>query len=187
VVAAATLTRKRRTVARRLAISLAMGLLYLGFLRAFEWDTRQRLLPYLGLWTILVVMGGAVCINAMSFDAMRVRAARQRRPAVAPTGDQEPGVDLSRRSARLPAQRVVGLAGGRPRRALQGVRLDDLLHPAVVGGRQRLVGLPVDPGRTDPEAQAVGQLKQFLIAFTVSYLIGYLVNLAAAPVRKPSG
>jgi hypothetical protein len=69
------LTRKPRTVARSLAISLAMGLLYLGFLRAFDWDTKQRLLPYLGLWAISVVMGGAVCINAMSFDAMRVRAA----------------------------------------------------------------------------------------------------------------
>jgi hypothetical protein len=32
-------------------------------------------LPYLGLWAISVVMGGAVCLNAMSFDAMRVRAA----------------------------------------------------------------------------------------------------------------
>ncbi len=33
------LTRKPRTVARSLAISLALGLLYLGFLRAFDWDT----------------------------------------------------------------------------------------------------------------------------------------------------
>ena len=72
------LTRKPRTVARSLAIGLAMGLLYLGFLRLFEWDTKQRLLPYLGLWAISVVMGGAVCINAMSFDAMRVRAALDR-------------------------------------------------------------------------------------------------------------
>jgi hypothetical protein len=35
----------------------------------------ERWLPYLGLWVISVVMGGAVCLNAMSFDAMRVRAA----------------------------------------------------------------------------------------------------------------
>ena len=35
----------------------------------------QQWLPYLGLWVIGVVMGGGVCINAMSFDAMRVRAA----------------------------------------------------------------------------------------------------------------
>ena len=35
----------------------------------------RKWLPYLGLWVIGVVMGGGVCINAMSFDAMRVRAA----------------------------------------------------------------------------------------------------------------
>ena len=38
-------------------------------------DQNQQWLPYLGLWVISFVMGGAVCINAMSFDAMRVRAA----------------------------------------------------------------------------------------------------------------
>ena len=52
-----------------------MGLLYLGWIRLAEWDTDQKWLPYLGLWAIGVVMGGSVCINAMSFDAMRVRAA----------------------------------------------------------------------------------------------------------------
>jgi hypothetical protein len=69
------LARKPRTTVRSLAISLALGLLYLGYLRVFQWDTQVRWLPYLGLWVISVVMGGAVCINAMSFDAMRVRAA----------------------------------------------------------------------------------------------------------------
>ena len=63
------------SVVKSLAIGLAMGLLYLGFIRVFEWDTDQKWLPYLGLWAIGVVMGGSVCVNAMSFDAMRVRAA----------------------------------------------------------------------------------------------------------------
>ena len=58
-----------------LAIALALGLLYLGYLRVFQWDQDQQWLPYLGLWVISVVMGGSVCLNAMSFDAMRVRAA----------------------------------------------------------------------------------------------------------------
>jgi hypothetical protein len=52
-----------------------LGLLYLGFIRVFEWDRDLSWLPYLGVWVISVVMGGAVCLNAMSFDAMRVRAA----------------------------------------------------------------------------------------------------------------
>jgi hypothetical protein len=69
------LTRKPRSVVKSLAITLAMGLLYLGWIRLFEWDTDRKWLPYLGLWAIGVVMGGSVCVNAMSFDAMRVRAA----------------------------------------------------------------------------------------------------------------
>jgi hypothetical protein len=69
------LTRKPRSVVKSLAISVALGLLYLGFIRVFEWDKNQKWLPYLGLWVISVVLGGAVCVNAMSFDAMRVRAA----------------------------------------------------------------------------------------------------------------
>ena len=69
------LTRKPRSLLTSLAIGLALGLLYLGFIRVFQWDRTQTWLPYLGLWAISVVMGGAVCLNAMSFDAMRVRAA----------------------------------------------------------------------------------------------------------------
>ena len=69
------LTRKPRNTVRSLGIALGLGLLYLGYLRVFKWDQNQQWLPYLGLWVISFVMGGAVCINAMSFDAMRVRAA----------------------------------------------------------------------------------------------------------------
>ena len=69
------LTRKPRNTVRALGIALGLGLLYLGYLRVFKWDRNQQWLPYLGLWVISFVMGGSVCINAMSFDAMRVRAA----------------------------------------------------------------------------------------------------------------
>src|SRR4029078_6603774 len=69
------LTRKPRGTVKSLAVALAMGLLYLGWLRISDWDQKSTFLPYLGLWVIGVVMGGGVCINAMSFDAMRVRAA----------------------------------------------------------------------------------------------------------------
>jgi hypothetical protein len=44
------LTRTPRGVVKSLAISLALGLLYLGLIRAFVRDRKQRwLLPYLGL------------------------------------------------------------------------------------------------------------------------------------------
>jgi len=107
------LTRKPRNTVRSLGIALGLGLLYLGYLRVFKWDQNQQWLPYLGLWVISFVMGGAVCINAMSFDAMRVRAALD-------TGARlwhllvikKPGVAVHRRAPRFPAQRPAGLAGG---------------------------------------------------------------------------
>jgi hypothetical protein len=131
------LTRKPRTVAR----SLAMGLLYLGFLRAFDWDTKQRLLPYLGLWAISVVMGGAVCINAMSFDAMRVRAA----------------LDSGARLWHI-------------------LVIKSLALTCIVAPLGFLLSALLAWRAGDFGAQS-GSLKQFLIAFTVSYLIGYPVNL----------
>jgi hypothetical protein len=44
------LTRKPRNTVKSLAIALALGLLYLGFIRVFQWDRNQKWLPYLGLW-----------------------------------------------------------------------------------------------------------------------------------------
>ena len=46
------LTRKPRNTVKSLAIALALGLLYLGWIRLFEWDKDQQWLPYLGLWVI---------------------------------------------------------------------------------------------------------------------------------------
>jgi hypothetical protein len=57
------LSRKPRTTVRSLGIAVGLGLLYLGYLRVFKWDQNQQWLPYLGLWVISFVMGGAVCIT----------------------------------------------------------------------------------------------------------------------------
>ena len=136
------LTRKPRNTVKSLGIALGLGLLYLGYLRVFKWDQNQQWLPYLGLWVISFVMGGAVCINAMSFDAMRVRAALD-------TGARLWHLLVIKNLAllcivaphRFPAQRPAGLASGRSRRVLQGLRPGDLLHPALARGGQRAVGL----------------------------------------------
>ncbi|MFL6223342.1 MAG: hypothetical protein ACJ75K_11050 [Actinomycetes bacterium] len=172
------LTRKPRTVVRSLAISSAMGLLYLGFLRAFEWDTKQRLLPYLGLWAISVVMGGAVCLNAMSFDAMRVRAA----------------LDSGARLWHLLVIKNLALASlvaplGFLLSALLAWRAGDLgafFKACALMTCFILLWLGVGnilsifmPIRDEPirDRRRSGTLKQFIIAFTVSYLVGYMVNL----------
>jgi hypothetical protein len=172
------LTRKPRSVVRSLAISLALGLLYLGFIRLFEWDTKQRLLPYLGLWAISVVMGGAVCLNAMSFDAMRVRAALD-------SGARLWHVLVIKNLALLVLVAPLGFllsvllawrAGefGALFKACALMLCFILLWLGV--GNVLSLALPI---RDEPlrKRRQSGSLKQFVIAFVVSYAIGYLVNL----------
>jgi hypothetical protein len=171
------LTRKPRSVVKSLAIGLALGLLYLGFIRLFQWDTKSRLLPYLGLWAISVVMGGAVCLNAMSFDAMRVRAALD-------SGARLWHVLVIKNLALLVLVAPLGFLLS----ALLAWRAGDLgaflkacalmicfilLWLAV--GNILSVALPI---RDEPirKRKQSGSLKQFIVAFTVSYAIGYLVN-----------
>lgn len=172
------LTRKPRSVVKNLAVSLALGLLYLGFIRTFEWDTKQRLLPYLGLWAISVVMGGAVCLNAMSFDAMRVRAALD-------SGARLWHVLVIKNVALLTLVAPLGFLLS----ALLAWRAGDLgaLFKACAlmicfillwlgVGNVLSVVMPI---RDEPlrNRRQSGTLKQFLVVFAVSYAIGYLVNL----------
>lgn len=71
-----TVLRSRpRSILVKLAISLGLGLAYLGFVRLFRWDQNNELLPYLALYALSGVIGGVVCTNALSWDAARVREA----------------------------------------------------------------------------------------------------------------
>ena len=172
------LTRKPRTTVRSLGIAVGLGLLYLGYLRVFKWDQNQQWLPYLGLWVISFVMGGAVCINAMSFDAMRVRAA----------------LDTGARLWHLLVIKNLALASlvapiGFLISALLAWRAGDLgafLKACALMTCFILLWLGVGnvlsiylPIRDEPirKRRQSGTLKQFVIAFTVSYLVGYIVNL----------
>jgi hypothetical protein len=172
------LSRRPRSIVKSLAVGLALGLLYLGFIRVFQWDRAQAWLPYLGLWAISVVMGGAVCLNAMSFDAMRVRAALDSGARlwhllvtknlalvclVAPIGFLLSGL-LAWRAGNLAAFFkacalmvsfiVLWLGVGNVLSVIAPIRDEPILHR-----------------RRD------GTLKQFAIVFAVSYAIGYLVNI----------
>jgi hypothetical protein len=171
------LTRKPRSVIKSLAIGLAMGLLYLGWIRLFEWDTDQKWLPYLGLWAIGVVMGGSVCVNAMSFDAMRVRAALD-------SGARLWHLLIIKNLALACLVAPIGflLCGLLAWRAgdiyafFKGCALMICMILLWLGvGNVLSVALP---SRDEPikKRKESGSLKQFIIAFVVSYLIGYLVN-----------
>jgi len=171
------LTRKPRNTVKSLGIALGLGLLYLGYLRVFQWDKNQQWLPYLGLWVISFVMGGAVCINAMSFDAMRVRAALD-------TGARLWHLLVIKNLALLCLVAPIGflLSGllawragdlGAFFKACALVLCFILLWLGV--GNVLSVWLPT---RDEPirRRRQSGSLKQFLIAFAASFLIGYLVN-----------
>ncbi|MET0864894.1 MAG: hypothetical protein ABWZ98_11215 [Nakamurella sp.] len=171
------LARKPRNTMKSLAIALAMGLLYLGFIRIFEWDTDQKWLPYLGLWAIGVVMGGSVCVNAMSFDAMRVRAALD-------SGERLWHLLVIKNLALLCIVAPLGFLLC----ALLAWRAGDIY--AFYKGCALMVSMIllwlgvgnvlsiVLPSRDEPikQRRQSGSLKQFIIAFVVAYFIGYLVN-----------
>jgi hypothetical protein len=171
------LTRKPRNTIKALAIALALGLLYLGYIRVFQWDRNQRWLPYLGLWVISFVMGGSVCINAMSFDAMRVRAALD-------SGARLWHLLVIKNLALLCIVSPLGFLLS----ALLAWRAGDLeafFKACALVICFILLWLGVGnvlsiwlPTRDEPirQRRQSGSLKQFLIAFAVAYLIGYLVN-----------
>jgi uncharacterized membrane protein (DUF485 family) len=172
------LGRKPRSIITSLAVGLALGLGYLAFVRIFQWDRGQPWLPYLGLLAISFVIGGSVCINAMSFDAMRVRAALDSGARlwhllviknlallciVAPIGFLLSGLlawragDLGaffKACALMVCLIVLWLGVGNVLSVVVPIRDEPILHR-----------------RKD------GTLKQFIIAFTVAYLVGYLVNI----------
>lgn len=171
------LTRKPRGTVKSLAIALALGLLYLGWIRIAQWDQKSTFLPYLGLWVIGMVMGGGVCINAMSFDAMRVRAALD-------NGERLWRLLVIKNMALLCIVAPIGFILS----ALLAWRAGDvyafykacalmiclILLWLGVGNVLSIVL----PSRDEPirQRRQSGSLKQFIIAFVVSYGIGYLVN-----------
>ena len=171
------LTRKPRGTVKSLAVALALGLLYLGWIRIAQWDQKSTFLPYLGLWVIGVVMGGGVCINAMSFDAMRVRAALD-------NGERLWHLLVIKNLALLCIVAPIGfiLSG------LLAWRAGDIYafyKACALMVCMILLWLGVGnvlsivlPSRDEPirQRKQSGSLKQFIIAFVVSYAIGYLVN-----------
>ncbi|MET7991988.1 hypothetical protein ABZU76_13840 [Amycolatopsis sp. NPDC005232] len=171
------LTRKPRKSVKALGVAFGLGLLYLGYLRLFRWDQDQKWLPYLGLWTISYVMGGAVCVNAMSFDAMRVRAALD-------TGSRLWHLLVIKNLALVCIVAPVGFALS----ALLAWRAGEFSAFARACGLVVcfiLLWLGVGnvlsialPNRDEPllKRRKTGTLKQFLIALGVASAVGYLVN-----------
>ncbi|WP_433782609.1 hypothetical protein ACQPX6_22395 [Actinomycetospora sp. CA-101289] len=172
------LARKPRSILTSLAVGLALGLGYLGFIRVFQWDRGQPYLPYLGLLAISFVIGGSVCLNAMSFDAMRVRAALD-------SGARLWHLLVVKNLALFCLVTPIGflLSGLLAWRAgdlgafFKACALMICLIVLWLGvGNILSVVVPI---RDEPirNRRRSGTLKPFLVAFTVAYLVGYLVNI----------
>ncbi|WP_433784711.1 hypothetical protein ACQPX6_00555 [Actinomycetospora sp. CA-101289] len=172
------LARKPRSILTSLAVGLALGLGYLGFIRIFNWDRGQPYLPYLGLLAISFVIGGSVCLNAMSFDAMRVRAALD-------SGARLWHLLVVKNLALFCLVTPIGflLSGLLAWRAgdlgafFKACALMICLIVLWLGvGNVLSVVVPI---RDEPirNRRRSGTLKPFLVAFTVAYLVGYLVNI----------
>lgn len=170
--------RKPRSTMKSLAIALALGLLYLGWIRVFDWEQDKQWLPFLGLFVLSVVMGGAVCINALSFDAMRVRAALD-------TGQRLWHLLVIKNLALLCLVAPIGfvisaliaITSGDWSRFVNALVLTVCFILLWLGvGNVVSIGVP---SRDEPilKRKQSGSLKQFLIAFGVSYLVGYIVNV----------
>jgi hypothetical protein len=172
------IARKPRSTMKSLGIALALGLLYLGWIRLFDWDQDRQWLPFLGLFVLSVVMGGSVCINALSFDAMRVRAALD-------TGQRLWHLLVIKNLALLCLVAPIGfvislliaIGAGDWSRFVNALVLT-VCFILLWLGVGNIVSIAV-PSRDEPllKRKQSGSLKQFLIAFAVSYLVGYLVNI----------
>ena len=68
------LRSRPRSILNKLAIGFVIGVAYLVFIWALDWDSNSELLPYFAIYALSGVIGGVVCTNALSWDAGRVRA-----------------------------------------------------------------------------------------------------------------
>ncbi|MDN5930557.1 MAG: hypothetical protein L0I24_05765 [Pseudonocardia sp.] len=167
-----------RSVAVRLGIGLGLGLAYLGVLRLSRGDDASTYLPYLAVFALSVVMGSVVCTNAMSMDAARVRAALS-------GGARLWHLMLSKNLALLC---VVGTAGLLLCGALAWYTGDASAMLIAYGElfTMQILWLGVGnvlsvarPLRHEPlpARRHDGTLVPFLVAFAISYGVGFVVNL----------
>jgi hypothetical protein len=112
------LTRKPRSVVKSLAIGLALGLLYLGFIRAFQWDTKS-MVSSLAMWFLLTVFALALA------QQPKVRRALMREIA-------DYSSNAEARAYADEAARTAGVAAGHDDRQ---VRWADYACPAVSSRR----------------------------------------------------
>ncbi len=169
---------KPRDIAFRLTVSLGFGLGYLLFLRVFLWDTTQHELPFLALFAFSGLAGSAVCTNALSVDAARVRS-------LLAGGGRLWHIIVTKNLALGCIVFVLGttlnlLLFGRTETSTTFIKATGFLITMMLlwFGVGNVLAV-ISPLRAVPlpDRRHDGTLIPFLFSFVVSYGIGYLVNL----------
>ena len=171
------LTREPRTLLKTLLISLASGLLYLGCVRFANWDEYGPSLPFLAVLVVSTIMGGGAYVNAIAFDAQRVRDALDRgirRRRIIVVKNVSLGVVV------FPVGLLISLmlasSSGRWRDAARCADRRHHAHLAVERRRQRALGDLAGTRRVLKRHLQEHAIRTFVVAFGISWAISYGVN-----------
>lgn len=169
---------KPRDIAFRLTVSLGFGLGYLLFLRVFLWDTTQHELPFLALFAFSGLAGSAVCTNALSVDAARVRG-------ILTSGGRLWHIMVTKNLALGCIVFILGttlnlVLFGRSETSATFIKATGFLITMMLlwFGVGNVLSV-ISPLRAVPlpDRRHDGTLIRFLLSFVVAYGLGYLVNL----------
>ncbi len=170
------LVRTPRTVLKAVLFAVLAGILYLGYIRLFDWTSKAPWAPYLAVLFVSSVMGSSVSYNSFGLDARRVRVALD-------SGARLWEILLVKNLALMVVVFPLGLAmsvalallTGRPATLIAsiGLVLCILLLWGGVGNLLSVV-LPIRDAPLKVHREE-GTLKQFVIEFAVTWCASYLV------------
>lgn len=172
------LRSRPRSILTKLAVGFAIGVAYLVFIWALDWDANSELLPYFAIYALSGVIGGVVCTNALSWDAGRVRADLI-------SGRRLWHVLISKNWSMFVLVGTVGIVlsvllawpTGEVSTLIKA--LGELFTMMLIWLGIGNVLSVLSPLRVEPLKDRLhdGTLKPFLLSFAISYVVGLGVNL----------
>lgn len=172
------LRSRPRSILTKLAVGFGIGVAYLVFIWALDWDANSELLPYFAIYALSGVIGGVVCTNALSWDAGRVRADLI-------SGRRLWHVLISKNWSMFVLVGTVGavlsvlLAWPTGEVSTLVKALGELFTMMLIWLGIGNVLSVLAPLRVEPLKDRLhdGTLKPFLLSFAISYVVGLGVNL----------
>ncbi len=172
------LKSRPRSILNKLLVGFVIGVAYLIFIWALDWDSNSELLPFFAIYALSGVIGGVVCTNALSWDAARVRADLI-------GGRRLWHVLISKNWSMFVLVGTVGvalsvlLAWPTGEVSTLIAALGELFTMMLIWLGIGNVLSVLSPLRVEPLKDRLhdGTLKPFLLSFAISYVVGLGVNL----------